>query len=147
RFLDLPPDRIAYAGMLTEPDQWTLTQGRQLPMYKLAADDGAGTEVYVSAPLGEVVQMTTRNGRALAWVSVIPHFMYFKALRMNTDLWLAIMLWGPALGIVVALAGIVLGIVHFKGRRPFRISRLASYIPYSGGLRWHYMAGLAFGVL
>ena len=97
RFVDVPEERVRYDTLLTESDQWTMTQGRQLPMYKLRVDDEAGSQVYVSARLGEVVQFTTRRGRALSWISVIPHFMYFKALRMNADLWLGIMTWVPVL--------------------------------------------------
>jgi hypothetical protein len=37
-------------------------------MFRLGADDAAGTVVYVAPRLGEVVQLTTRRGRALAWV-------------------------------------------------------------------------------
>lgn len=147
RFLGISEEHVRYVDLLTEPDQWTLTQGGQLPMYKFAADDPAGTEVYVSARQGEVVQFTTRRGRALAWISVIPHFMYFQALRTNTDLWLTIMTWGPGLGVVVAIAGLVLGVMHFRPRRPFRLRSLASYVPYTGWLRWHNVTGLVFGVL
>src|SRR5690606_11272558 len=147
RFLDVPPERIAYGELVTEPDQWTMTQGSQLPMYRLRVDDQAGTEVYVSARLGEVVQLTTRGGRLLSWVSVIPHFLYFQALRMNGDLWNTAMLWGAGLGVVLAAIGIVVGLVVFRPSRPFSLSRIPRYIPYSGALRWHYMTGLVFGVI
>ncbi len=147
RFVDVPEERVRYDTLLTEPDQWTMTQGRQLPMYKLSVDDEAGSQVYVSARLGEVVQFTTRRGRALSWISVIPHFMYFKALRMNADLWLGIMTWGSGLGVAVALLGIVLGVLHFRPKRPFRLSSVPSGIPFRGWLRWHHAAGLVFGVV
>ena len=147
RFVDVPEERVRYDTLLTESDQWTMTQGRQLPMYKLRVDDEAGSQVYVSARLGEVVQFTTRRGRALSWISVIPHFMYFKSLRMNADLWLGIMTWGSGLGVAVALLGIVLGVIHFRPKRPFRLSSAPSGIPYRGWLRWHHAAGLVFGVV
>lgn len=147
RFAGVSGDRVRYDGLLTAPDQWTLTLGRQLPMYKLAVDDGAGSEVYVSARLGEVVQFTTRRGRALSWISVIPHFMYFEALRMRAGLWSGIMTWGAGLGVVLAALGLVLGVIRFRPRRPFRLSRIGAYVPYAGGLRWHVTLGLVFGVL
>ena len=147
RFVGVPEARVRYDALMTAPDQWTLTQGRQLPMYKLAVDDAAGSEIYVSARLGEVVQFTTRRGRALSWISVIPHFMYFEALRMRADLWSGIMTWGAGLGVVLAALGIALGVIHFRPKRPFRVSRIRSCIPYTGGLRWHVTAGLVFGVL
>lgn len=147
RFLDVPPGQISYDTMLGEPDQWTMTLTQHLPMFRLRVDDGAGTEVYVAPREAEVVQMTTRRGRALAWVSVIPHFLYFRSLRLDGDLWNLLMVWGPGLGVVVALVGLILGVLHFRWSRPFRLSRISHYIPYRGWLRWHYAAGLIFGVL
>src|SRR5688572_25363534 len=83
RFINLPEDKVRFVGELTEPDQWTLTLSRQLPLYKMAVDDGRHTELYVSADTAEVVQITTRSSRLLAWVSVIPHFLYFAPLRLS----------------------------------------------------------------
>jgi hypothetical protein len=78
---------------------------------------------------------------------VIPHFLYFRALRLDGELWTFLMTWGPGLGLIVALAGLVIGVVHFRPSRPFRFSRIPSYLPYRGWLRWHYAAGLVFGVV
>jgi hypothetical protein len=147
RFLDVPRSQIRYSEMMTRPDQWTMTLGSELPIYKLAVDDEAGTELYVAPRRGEVIQLTTSRGRRLAWVSVIPHFMYYQALRTNGDLWFQIMTWGPGIGMAVALIGILLGLLHFKPSRPFRLNRIRSYIPYTGWLRWHYLTGMVFGVL
>jgi PepSY-associated TM region len=147
RFLDVPRGKITYDTMLEEPDQWTMTLTRNLPMFRLKVDDGAGTRVYVAPREAEVVQMTTRRGRALAWVSVIPHFLYFRSLRLDGELWNLLMVWGPGLGVVVALVGLILGVLSFKGSRPFRISEIPRYLPYRGWLRWHYATGLVFGIL
>jgi hypothetical protein len=146
-FAGVSPDQVTYLELLTAPDQWTMTALDRLPMYKFGIEDGSGSEVYVAAREGEVTQFTTRRGRALAWISVIPHFLYFQGLRMDNDLWVGLMTWGPGIGVVVALLGVLLGILHFRPTRPFRLSRLGSYIPYKGWLRWHYAAGLVFGVL
>jgi uncharacterized iron-regulated membrane protein len=138
-FMKMPDEKIIYAGELTEPDQWTLTQGRQLPLYKFAVDDGSGTELYVAPQLAEVVQVTTRRSRMLAWVSTIPHFLYFAPLRLSNGWWTPVMVWTAGLACVLAVLGIVLGIVQFRRSRP--------HIPYAGWMRWHYMTGLVFGVL
>ena len=139
RFIGLPVDRVVFERELTEPDQWTLTQSRQLPIYKMTVDDSARTELYVSAQNAEVVQVTTRASRTLSWVSVIPHFLYFAPLRLSTNLWVKTMTWVPAATCVLAALGIVLGIVQLRKRRPF--------VPYSGWMRWHHITGLVFGVL
>ena len=52
-----------------------------------------GTELYVSANLGEVTVMTTRRSRTLAWLGTIPHWFYFAALRNNQPLWYQIVVW------------------------------------------------------
>ena len=139
RFLNLPQQQIRFVEELNAPDQWTLTQSRQLPLYKMAVDDAQHTEIYVSAGSAEVVQITTRGSRLLSWVSVIPHFLYFRSLRLSNNLWVKTMTWVPAAACVLAALGIVLGIVQFRRTRP--------HIRYSGWMRWHYLTGLVFGVL
>ncbi|MGH9783709.1 MAG: hypothetical protein ACRD88_05945, partial [Terriglobia bacterium] len=118
-----------------------------LPLHKIAVQDAAQTELYVSPRLGEVVVVTTRGSRALAWVSTIPHWLYFAPLRLNNELWRRVVLWTSGLGCGLALLGIVLAVLRFKPSRPFRLSRISSYIPYSGLMKWHYMTGVLFGVL
>lgn len=147
RFMNLPEDQLRYAGLLEEADQWTLTQRRHLPLHKIMVEDAARTELYVSAGLGEVVVITTRGSRALAWISTIPHWLYFAPLRVNNELWRKVVLWTSGLGCVLALLGIVLAFLRFKPSRPFRLSRVSSYIPYSGWMKWHYVTGVLFGVL
>jgi hypothetical protein len=144
-FVRLPEDRLHYVGRLTQPDQWSLTL-RQGPMHKFAVEDEAGTELYVSEWNADVALMTTRAGRALAWVGAIPHFLYFAPLRLNQPLWRQVVLWTSGIGIVLALLGIVLGIVQLRITRPFSLARLGSYLPYSGWMRWHHVSGLVFGV-
>ena len=147
RFMDLPPDRVRYEKLLTESDQWTISQRARLPFHKLSIDDEQGTQLYVSPESGEVVLLTTRASRALAWVSAIPHWLYFTPLRVKQNLWTQTVLWTAGLGCVLAIMGITLGIVQFKFSRPFQWSRIRSYIPYAGWMRWHYISGLVFGVL
>jgi hypothetical protein len=134
RFLDSPSVPIRYARLVTDPDQWTLTQRRQLPLHKVLADDSLGTELYISPRLAEVVLSTTRRTRALAWMSAVPHWLYFAPLRVNDDAWRRLILWGAGLATVSALLGLILAITQFSVR-------------YQGWLRWHYRAGVAFGVV
>ena len=39
RFINVPEEQVRQATELTEPDQWTLTQTRSLPLYKMAVND------------------------------------------------------------------------------------------------------------
>ena len=146
RFMDLPVGRLAHAGVLRSADQWTIAQRGQMPLHKIAADDAARTELYISARLGEVVVHTTRGSRALAWAAAIPHWLYFAPLRVNDALWRQVVLWTSGLGIVLAIIGLALAIIQFSPSRPLRVGRIGSYIPYAGWMRWHYITGVVFGV-
>jgi uncharacterized iron-regulated membrane protein len=143
RFAGIPEDRLRHLGQLTQPDQWTLTAGRQGGLQKYVADDQDGTELYVSPRTAEVVLATTRRERFLAWVGVIPHWMYFANLRLNQPLWYRVMVWSSTIGCAVAVLGLVLGFTQFRKTRPFHLS---AAIPYTGWMRWHYVTGAVFGV-
>jgi hypothetical protein len=147
RFMDVGSERVLYDELLTRSDQWTITQRGQLPFHKLSIDDEAGTRLYVSPESGEVTLLTTRASRTLAWVSAIPHWLYFTPLRVRQNLWTQTILWTAGLGCILVILGITLGLLQFKFTPPFRSSRVRSCIPYTGWMRWHYITGLAFGVL
>jgi hypothetical protein len=139
RFVNIPEGQLHHAATLRDPDQWTIESGDQLPLHKIVAGDAAHTQLYVSEKLGEVVLETTRRSRALAWVAAIPHWLYFAPLRLKGDLWRQVVLWTSGAGIVLAAAGIIVGIIQFsRSRRP--------RIPYAGLMRWHYLTGAIFGV-
>ncbi len=109
RFAGVNEDQVEHAGTLTNVDQWTLVQSRQLPLDKFRVNDDSGTELYVSPATGEVTMVTTRRGRALAWVSTIPHFFYFAALRENQPVWYQFVVWSSGLVCALAVLGLVLG--------------------------------------
>jgi hypothetical protein len=143
RFLGMPTDRVRYVRTATEPDQWTLTARREFPLHQFRADDGAGTELYVSPRSAEVNVVTTSRSRALAWLGTIPHWLYFTPLRVNQPLWYWTVVWLSVAGCLLAVIGLVLGVLQFRGTRPFRLS---ASIPYRGWMRWHYISGVVFGI-
>ena len=146
RFMGVAKDKLHHS-MLTEVDQWTLAQRGQIPLHKITVDDDSATHLYISPENGDVLVLTTRGSRALAWVAAIPHWLYFKSLRLNQPVWYQVVVWAAVLGSLLALAGIVLSITQLKVSRPFKLSKITSYIPYSGLMRWHYITGVVFGVL
>jgi hypothetical protein len=146
-FMALPEGQLHFDETLERPDQWTLGQSRQMPLHKFTVDDPLGTELYVSANLGEVTVMTTRRSRTLAWLGTIPHWFYFAALRNNQPVWYQIVVWTSGLGCVLALLGLILGVTQYRWSRPRPvINRGTTGIPYSGWMRWHYITGVIFGV-
>jgi hypothetical protein len=146
RFMRLPEAQLQHAGVIKTADQWTISQRRQMPLHKVVAADPERSELYVSELTGEIVMYTTRASRALAWVSAIPHWLYFAPLRVNDSLWRSTILWTAGVGAVLALLGLVLAFVQFSPSRPFRPGRVFSYNPYAGWMRWHYVTGVLFGV-
>src|ERR1700741_1242852 len=66
RFVDAPSSSVELIRVVERPAQWTLQAARDMPLYKFAVADGAGTEVYVSRYAGEVRLVTTTKTRTLA---------------------------------------------------------------------------------
>lgn len=143
-FLQVAPETLIFEREVFSPDQWTLTDSAAMPLYKYRLDDEARTEIYVSPGQARVVVATTAKSRMLAWLGTIPHWLYYEELRLNQPLWYTIVVWLATIGCVLAVLGLALGVTQFrKNVRPFNLKRA---IPYHGGLRWHYILGVVFGV-
>lgn len=112
---------------LREPDQWTVPSSlsARLPLYRVALDDAARTEVYLSEDFGERVQVTTRRTRLFAWLGPIPHWIYPTMLRRTRGAWRTTVLSLTALALVATVSGLVNGLrVRRKlGRRRGRALR------------------------
>lgn len=132
RFANLPVSALHHVAMLDAPDQWTLEQRRQFPLHKIAVDDEAGTQLYVSSDTAEVVMQTTRRTRALAWVAAIPHWLYFRPLRANPQWWSRVVIWTSLVGAVSVFIGLVLAVTQYR-------------VKYAGWMKWHYWTGVVFG--
>jgi hypothetical protein len=143
RFLGVPESLLTDAGRLATPDQWTLQLARRGGLQKFVANDDAGTEIYVSPRSAEVVLATTSLDRTLAWIGVIPHWMYFNWLRANQPVWYRTVVWTSGAACVLTLLGLVLGVTQWRRTQPFQLSKA---IPYAGWMRWHYVTGALFGV-
>ena len=123
-------------------DQWTLegVPRSEPPLYRFGADDPGGTEAYVSAHTGRLVQSTTARQRFWNWLGAIPHWLYFAGLRHNGPLWTRVIVWTSLAGSFLALTGLYLGIQRFV-RRP-----RGHWSPYGGLLLWHHVPGFIAGV-
>jgi hypothetical protein len=143
RFTGAPETAVELLRTIDQPDQWTLQLGRDLPLYKFAVRDGAGTEVYVSPFMGEVRLVTTTKTRTLAWIATIPHWFYITPLRVNQPAWYWTVVVASGLGCLLALLGLVLGVTQFHRSKPFRWS---DTVRYQGLMRWHYISGVFFGI-
>jgi hypothetical protein len=142
RFMRVPRDRVHFVAALDNTDQWTVGMARALPLHKYRVDDGEGTEVYVSPFTADVALVTTSRTRGWAWVSAIPHWLYFKALRDRPRVWFRVVVWTSAIATALAVLGVVLGFTQYRRGRP----TLKASIPYAGWMRWHYITGAVFGL-
>jgi hypothetical protein len=119
-------------------DQWTVPNGFDIhrPLYRIALNDDAGTDIYVSSATGEVVLDTTRRERWWNYAGSVAHWIYPTALRSNWAAWDKTVWWLSLVAMIGVLAGVVLGTIKIKvtGRR------IAT--PYRGWQAWHHVLGL-----
>jgi len=141
-----------YLGRVDTIDQWTLTNSLNLhrPLLRFALDDAAGTEMYVSERTAEIVMVSTRAERVLAWLGPIPHWIAPEILRTRVGGWRQTVLWLSAGGTLLAITGLWIGVQRYR-RRGYvlkgggRTIRASS--PYGGLKLQHHWAGLVFGVV
>lgn len=126
-------------------DQWVVHQGfdPSRPFFRVALEDRQGTELYVSARTGEVVQRTRAVQRAWNWPGAITHWIYFTALRRSFTAWDQTVWWVSLFGLATAVIGAFLGVYRtqksLNRRRP-------DWSPFRGWLRWHHGLGLGAAV-
>ncbi|HVR29658.1 MAG TPA: PepSY domain-containing protein, partial [Thermoanaerobaculia bacterium] len=134
---------------LVAPDQWTLQSRSLLPAHRIALGDPEDTRVYISERTGEPVMSTTRRARRWAYAGPVPHWLYFTPLRSRGSLWNRAVIGLSLAGSVLAVSGLVSGVWQaIRARRSAAGAPLGSRIPspYTGWMRWHHYAGLAFGL-
>lgn len=127
-------------------DQWVVHDGFDglRPFYRMSIGDGRGTRIYVSARTGEIVQRTTERERAWNWVGAVLHWVYFTPLRASFSAWDRTVWILSFIAMLVADAGMIVGIVRTvavrRARRPgltyFRLQ----------WMRWHHLTGLFVGL-
>ena len=145
-----PTAQSMYAGTLQEPDQWTLEQPlpAQLPLLRYDMTDDAGTRVYISQAGAEVVTVSTRRQRTMAWLGAIPHWIYPALLRRHVQPWSLFIIVLSAFGTLMCATGLALGISQWRWRERVSRTRIRKAgTPYRDRMmRWHHIFGLLFGV-
>jgi hypothetical protein len=126
-------------------DQWTVTARYDplRPFFKVARDDPAGTELYVSAVTGEIALDTTRWERGWNWVGAVTHWVYLTPLRARAETWRQVVLWLAGIASATALTGLCIGVWRLRVRRRYRGGAVS---PYRGLALWHHAGGLLGGV-
>ena len=139
-------DTTRYLNGLEQPDQWTITNRFDATgvLHRVALGDAAGTEVYVAEATGEIVMKTDRSSRFWGYAGPVMHWFYFTPLRAGrAPLWNNLIVYGSAVGCLLCILGLVIGVYRFSAARRFKHG--SSMSPYVGWLQWHHYAGLLFG--
>ena len=143
--------RVAAAfgqGNAAEPalisrDQWTVSGefNADRPLYRVALNDAAKTEIYVSHSSGRAVQRTTLFSRVWSWLGAVPHWLYFTGLRQNVGLWSQVVIYTSLTGCFLTLTGLYIGI-----RQTWVVRKGGKWSPYRNFMLWHHIPGLVFGI-
>jgi len=139
------PGARALAIDIIDIDQWTFGAVRMhRPLYRVAADDAAGSVLYVSGRTGELVRDTTRSERAWNWVGSVIHWVYATPLRKHNEAWRQAVMWTSGVATALAITGMLISIQRLRIRRRYAGGRMS---PYTGWKAWHHWLGLGVGVL
>ena len=127
---------------LRQTDQWTLSGNLNAhrPLHRVALDDAAGREFYVSTSTGEVVRDTARRERLLNYVGAVTHWIYPTVIRRHPAFWVWLVDIVASAGVLLAISGLWIGVLRWKPRAG------KSSVPYRGVMRWHYFTGIGFGL-
>ena len=143
RFGARPPARVV--GPIRY-DQWVVHQAfdHARPLYRVSLADEAGTQLYVSARTGEVVQKTRAYERAWNWLGAVVHWLYFTPLRRFFAAWDQTVWWVSLIGLAMTGVGIGLGIYRTAKKMG---SKRPAVSPFKSWLKWHHILGLCGGVV
>jgi len=136
---------MTYEAYLESPDEFTRipTLAGYVPLHRIAMNDPAGTEYYISEKSSDIVQKTDRRGRVLAISGYVLHNLFFFRQRSWWTPLLDFIAWTAMLMVVT---GIAVGIWRVALKPRFRHKGVPSCTPYSGWMKWHHYAGLVFGL-
>jgi hypothetical protein len=142
----LPGHRPELLEVIGE-DIFTASRGLDMfrPLLRVALNDPAGTEVYVSQKTGEVVRDSTRAERNWNYVGAITHYIYPLRGGVFDKWWSDIIIYLSLAATIATVIGIYLGVIRwrFSGRY-----KSGSRTPYrSFMLKWHHIIGLLFGAV
>jgi uncharacterized membrane protein len=123
-------------------DQWIVHNRFDAlrPFFRVELDDGEGTELYVSAVTGDIVQRTRFGERGWNWGGAVLHWVYVTPLRSSYTAWDRSVWWLSFVAMLVAVAGTVLGVLRTLAVR--RAGRGGLTYFRVKWLRWHHLAGL-----
>lgn len=134
-----------YVGLVRE-DAWTHSKALDphRPMHIVEVDDAQHRWLYVSERTGEVVRDATRVERSWGWLGAWLHWLYIFRGGAVDAWWTDIIITLSLIGTVLALTGMVVGVLRWRFKGRYRSGR---HTPYAGfNARWHHVLGMVGGV-
>jgi hypothetical protein len=127
-------------------DQWIVHQHFDAfrPFYRVHLNDSDGTDLYVSARTGEVLQRTRFAQRAWNWSGAVIHWIYFTPLRKSWSAWNQVVWWVSLVALLSSAVGTWLGFLRMASNRAAGRRGLS---PFRGWMRWHHIIGLFASVI
>lgn len=117
------------------------------PFHRFAVDDGAGSQILVSQPTGEVVQNLSRKQRLLAYAGNWLHLFRWLDAFGASDYRRGALSWAGFLAATGALTGLIVGWIRWRpgfcGRPTYLGGRTQPFREF--WLKYHFWAGLIGG--
>jgi hypothetical protein len=130
-----------------QEDAWTHSRALDAhrPLHRIEVDDADGRWLYVSSRTGEVVRDASFTERSWGWIGAWLHWLYLFRGGAVDAWWTDIVIWSSLVGGVLALTGLVVGVLRWRFGTPYRHG---GRTPYTGFMaRWHHLLGLVGGLM
>ena len=120
------------------------------PFHRIALNDDDGTQLFVSAKTGEVVNVSTRLQRGLTWAGNYLHlFRPIESLGGSNDTRRDVLLWSVGIALLAAFTGLIIGWIRWRpkwGNKPtYSQGRTQPYRAF--WFKWHFWSGLIGGLV
>jgi uncharacterized iron-regulated membrane protein len=135
-------DTLETDSTLNNQDSWK-------PFHRIAVDDGAGSELLVSARTGEVIRASTAFERGLYyagnWIHLLKFIDVFGSVETRHD----VQLWLGFGATAACLTGLIIGWLRWRpgwfGKPTYSKGRTQPYRDF--WWRWHFWGGLIGGTV
>ena len=119
------------------------------PFHRFSVDDGAGSELLISARTGEVVSVSTRIDRGFYWAGNWLHLFRPLELTSLSESRVDVLTWTSFTVIVATLTGLIVGWLRWRpglfGKKTYSEGRVHPYRNF--WFKWHFWGGLIGCVL
>ncbi|WFE83465.1 PepSY domain-containing protein [Parabacteroides chongii] len=130
---------VHHIDTLADIDRWIPFNRlmSHLPIYRLVSNEE--DYLYISSQTGEILQYNTKKARLWAYVGAIPHYVYYKPLRRDSELWKDVVILLSGIATISVILGLIISIRFLIKRKRLKLFRKATW-------QTHYLFGLISGI-